>query len=127
MATSPNYASTAKTYMGQISAANPNRDGTGTIVIIATAGASGSRIDHIRIVATGTTTAGMVRLFVSDGVNHRLFAEIPIGATTPSATVQAFSADLALPGGLLLQDGYSLRAATEKAEVLNVIGGGGDF
>ncbi len=132
MSTAANYASTPKCGIGQISTANTNRDGTGTIGTIFTAGASGSRIDAINIKATGTTTAGMIRLFIHDGTNARLLTEVPVTAITPSGTLPSWEAQLntntmtqVLP--LVLPTGYSLRAATNNAETFNVIALGGDF
>jgi hypothetical protein len=119
MASNANYAATPKSALAQLSAANTNRDGTGTIVTVLTAGTSGSRIDDIVITATAATTAGMVRLFLHDGTNARLFREVPVTAITPSATVQAFTASL--PNlALVLAPGWSLRASTNNAEAFNV-------
>jgi hypothetical protein len=119
MASNANYAATPKSALAQLSAANTNRDGTGTIVPVLSAGTSGSRIDDIVITATGTTTAGMVRLFLHDGTNARLLREVPVSAITPSATVQAFTASL--PNlALVLAPGWSLRASTHNAEAFNV-------
>lgn len=119
MASNANYAATPKTAVAQLSAANTNRDGTGTIVTVLTAGTSGSRVDDIVITATGTTTAGMVRLFLHDGTNARLFREVPVTAITPSGTVQAFTASLTNLA-LVLASGWSLRASTHNAEAFNV-------
>lgn len=120
MSTAAQYASTARTEVAQVSAANTNRDGTGTIATVFAAGASGSRIDDIAIIATGTTTAGMVRLYLHDGTNARLWREVAVSAITPSATVSPFSSVLGNLA-LVLQTGWSLRASTEKAETFNVL------
>lgn len=132
MSTSAQYASIPKCGVGQVSVANTNRDGTGTIVTVFSAGASGSRIDAINIKATGTTTAGMIRLFIHDGADARLLTEVPVTAITPSGTLPSWEAQLntntmtqVLP--LVLPTGYSLRAATNNAETFNVIALGGDF
>lgn len=132
MATTVNYANTPKIGIGQISTANTNRDGTGTIGIVFTAGTAGSRIDSIVIKATATTTAGMVRLFLHDGTNARLFTEVPVQPATPSGTIPAFEAQLTTNNAphllpLIIPTGWSLRAATHAAEAFNVIGEGGDF
>jgi len=120
MASNAQYAATPAGAMAVISAANTARDGTGTIVTVETAGASGTRIDDITITATGTTTAGMVRLFLHDGTNARLWREVPVTGITPTASVQAFTATLSNLA-LVLQTGWSLRASTEKAETFNVL------
>jgi hypothetical protein len=130
MATTPQFASTARCAVAQVSAANTNRDGTGTIATIFTAGSSGSRLERIRVQAAGTTTAGVVRLFIHDGSNARLFAEALVSAITPSTTVQAWSVDIDLSfngGAVLLPNGYSLRASTHNAETFNIFAIGGDF
>ena len=120
MSTSSNYAATPKTAVAQVTTANTARDGTGTLATVFTAGASGSRIDDIAIIATGTTTAGMVRLFLHDGTNARLWREVAVSAITPSATVSPFSSLLGSLA-LVLQTGWSLRAATHNAETFNVL------
>lgn len=132
MSAIPQYASTPKCGIGQVSVANTNRDGTGTIATIFSAGASGSRIDAIDLKAVGTTTAGMIRLFIHDGTNARLLTEVPVTALTPSATLPSWEAQLntnsmsqVLP--IILPTNYSLRASTNNAETFNVIAFGGDF
>lgn len=130
MATAPVFASTPRCAMAQATAANTNRDGTGTLVTVLTAGANGSRLERVRIVAAGTTTAGVVRLFIHDGTNARLLHEMLVSAITPSTTVQVWSADIDMSfngGSILLPNGYSLRASTHNAETFNVIAIGGDF
>ena len=132
MSTQAQYAATPKCGVGQVSVANTNRDGTGTIATVFSAGASGSRIDAINLKAVGTTTTGMIRLFIHDGANARLLTEVPVTTITPSGTLPSWEAQLntntmtqVLP--LVLPTGYSLRAATNNAETFNVIALGGDF
>ena len=132
MALTPSYVATPRMGAMQLTAANTARDGSGTIVNVFTGGASGSRIDAIFLKATGTTTAGMIRLFVSDGTNSRLIAELPVSpntvaATNPSWQAQLTSNSLATVLPLILPNGYSLRASTEKAETFNIVASGGDF
>lgn len=127
MSTSAQYAATVRGANAQVTTANTNRNGTGTIVSVFSAGASGSRIDDIYIVATGTTTAGVVRLFISDGTNIRLWQEILVTAITPSTTVQVWSYAL-LNLALILPSGYSLQASTNNSETFNVqVTRAGDF
>jgi hypothetical protein len=114
---------------GVVSVANANRDGTGTVVVVFTAGLYGSRVHRLRIKAAVTTTAGMVRLFINDGAAKFLYKEIPVSAITASATVETFVWELQLANedALILPTGYTLLAATEKAEAINVFAEGGDF
>lgn len=120
MATTAQYASTVQNASAQVSTANTNRNGTGTIVSVMTGATNGTRIDDIYIVATGTTTAGVVRLFISDGSNIRLWQEIIVPAITPSTSVPVFSASL-LNQGLILENGWSLQASTNNAETFNIL------
>lgn len=120
MSTSPQYAGIVKTAAAQVSTANTARDGTGTLATVFTAGTNGSRIDDLTVTATGTTTAGIVRLFLHDGTNARLWKELSVSATTPSATVAAYTTYLSNLA-LTLQSGWSLRASTHNAETFNVI------
>ena len=94
MATQAQYAATPKCGIGQVSVTNTNRDGTGTIETVFSAGTSGSRIDAIDLKAVGTTTAGMIRLFIHDGVNARLLTEVPVTALTPSGTLPSWEVQL---------------------------------
>lgn len=130
MASTPIFASLPRSALGQVSTANTNRDGTGTVATIFSAGPNGSRLFSIDIVATVTTTAGVVRLFLHDGTNFRLWKEVLVSAITPSASVAVFSSHIDLSDeddAVLLPVGYSLRASTHNAEAINVIVHGGDF
>lgn len=127
MATTVNYASTPRCGSGQVATANTNRDGSGTLGNVLAAGASGSRVDYVDIVATGTTTAGVVRLFIYDGTNNRLLSETLVGAITPSTTIAVFSARISWDQGLILPANYILKASTNNAETFNVIAFGGDY
>jgi hypothetical protein len=132
MANSPNYAASAAAGVAVISTANTARDGTGTIGTVVTAGASGSRFDGITIQAAGTTTAGMVRIFLHDGSSSKLLMEVPVPAITPSGTITAFNAGYNFSNApeifpIIVPTGYSIRAATNNAETFNVFGFGGNF
>jgi hypothetical protein len=126
MATSPAYTAIPRTERATISAANTNRDGTGTIVNLFTAGANGSRVERITICATGTTTAGMIRFYLFDGTNTDLWLEVSVNAITPSATVESFYSQL---GSLsfILSNSKSIRVSTNNAESFRIIAEGGDF
>lgn len=145
MATSAQYTKNARQASATINTANTNRDGTGTMQILWTAPAyvsdiypGGSRIERVVIQATGTTTAGMVRLFVSSdsaantAANTFLYEEVAVTAATPSTTVSAFSAVLQAVTyqtlfPIILGPGCTLRAATANAESFVVTVMGGDY
>ena len=133
MATTAQYSTAPTIDVSQISTANTNRDGTGTTVEIAagptTASASGvgKRIVGVSIKATGTTTAGMIRFFLSvdGGTTKRLVEEVPVIAVTPSATLAAYQANCANLVGIVLPGQVSsntqkLYASTEKGETFNI-------
>jgi hypothetical protein len=126
----PIFAQTPRHAAVSISTANTNRDGSGTIGTVFTAGSNGSMIDHIDITATGTTTAGVVRLYVHNGSTAYLWKEILVSAITPSATVQTFAYSVDCSRGdnrCVLPSGWSLRASTHNAEAFNVQAFGADF
>lgn len=145
MAISAQYAKNARQSSVSISTANTNRDGTGTMTILWTAAAAidannpgGSRIERVVISAPGTVTAGMVRLFVSNdatantAANTFLYQEVPVAATTPSGTVQAFTEALQAVTyqtlyPIILAPGATLRVSTNNAETFVVTAMGGDF
>lgn len=118
---SANYVVTPKNGTGQVSVANTNRDGTGTLATIYTAPSTGARLDSLRMQATGTTTLGMLRLFLDQGGTMRLIGELQVAAITPSGTVPAWSADYEWPKGLVLQASAVLKAGTHNAETFNLI------
>jgi hypothetical protein len=127
MAASPVFAVTPEIGMGQVSAANTNRDGTtGTYVTLVTAAPSGTRVAEIVTQATVTTTAGMVRLFLTDGSTIRMFDEIAISAATVSASVKGNRVST-LYTNLVIPSGWSIKASTHNAEAINVFVLGADL
>lgn len=115
----PQFAASPVNAAVTISTANPNRDGTGTVGTLYTAPTNGARIDEINVKATVTTTAGIVRFWLHDGTNYYFWKEMTVPAVVPSATVASFEATLG-GLGLILQSGWSIRCATEKAERFDV-------
>lgn len=114
--------------VAQISAANTNRDGTGTIGTIYTATADGARIDGIRVKAIVTTTAGMIRIYINDGSGIKLWKEFVVTAITVAAGVAGYEYFLDLTQTpLLLKSGDILLASTHNAETFNVFAHGGQF
>ena len=114
----------------QVTTANANRDGsTGTYSTAIAAGANGSLVDYIEFQATGTTAAGVLRIFSTDGVAYRLIGELATPAITPSGTDIAANVIWFPPGGVPLQlpSGYSLRFSTANTETWNVFVQGGNL
>lgn len=128
MAAGPVFVGTPKSWHAALSAANTERIfSSGTLVTLVSGGASGSRIDTIRIIGSATVTAGVVRLWLDDGTNKRLFKEVLVTATTPSTSVETFLQDLTFSDGLVIPNGWTLKVSTHNAENFNVIARGGDF
>jgi hypothetical protein len=122
MSVRPSFASTPARVSAVLSAANTNRDGTGTVVTILTAVSAGTKITQIELTAGGTTASGgAVRLFLYDGSNYRLWREVIVPAVTPSASsgIPVWTTTILTPN-LVLKSGYSLRGSTEKADTINV-------
>lgn len=125
MSASPNFASVPLAPdVIQISTANTNRDGTGTMGTLTTGTSNGVVIEQITVTATGTTTAGMLRFFLSidGGSTRRLIDEVLVTAQTPSGTARAFTVVVDDLTGLVLQGTNTiLYVSTNNAETFNVV------
>lgn len=120
MASTANFFSTPRTAVAQVTTANTNRDGTGTIATVITGAANGTRVDDIEISAVASSAAGVVRLYLHDGTNSRLLREILVGTITASNTVAAFNSRLTDLGIILASASWSIRASTHNAETFNI-------
>lgn len=133
MASTPAFLATPRESFVTISTANTARDGTGTMGTLITGAASGTLITRIIVIAAGTTTAGVVRLFKSNdtGSTKQLREEIIVPAITPSTTVAVWSgrfrmATLSEPI-LLVGTTDILYVSTNNAESFNAFCQGGDL
>lgn len=131
MASTPAFTATPKTPYVQATTANTARDGTGSLGTLHTAGSGGGRLTGICFEATGTTTVGVLRVFLSNdaGSTKRMIAEVLVTAVTPSTTVAAFTATWNPPGGvLILANAAVVYVSTHNTETFNCFGlGAGDF
>ncbi len=128
MATSPSFANVPRIGLAQVSVANANRDGTtGTYVDVITGGTNGTKISEIVTEATVTTTAGMVRLFITDGTTTRMFDEIAIAAATVSATVRANRVSTLYANLILPNASWRILASTEQGQAINIFALGADL
>lgn len=124
MASTPSFAALPLLDIAQISTANTNRDGTGALVLVASGTAAGKRISRAAVKATGTTTAGMVRFYLSldSGATKRLVAELPVTAITASTSVATFGGYAPELAGLILPAATAqLLASTHNGEPFNII------
>ncbi len=117
----------AKTGIAQVDTANPNLNGTGSVVTVLTGTNKGTSISSIFIKAIENTTEGMVRLFVFNASTGytMLFREIYIPATTTTAVEKAF--ETTVLGELTLSNGDILYASTQNSEKFNVVANGVAF
>jgi hypothetical protein len=122
---------TANNAVNSIATANPNLNGTGTLITVITAGSSatykGCSIETITIKATVNNTPGMVRLYIYNGTTTYLFKEVVIPSITKTGTDMACDYTVVLEDNFDLKAGYAIRASTEKAENFNIMGEGKDW
>lgn len=105
--------------------ANTNKDGTGTVATIITAGANGSKIDRVFFVHMGSNTGTVLRFFVNNGssnatpANNFLVHEETLASWSNSETAAStggvWAADLILPAG------YKLNVTTGTAIAAGVM------
>lgn len=131
MATTAQYTAQPILEYAQVSTINTVLDGSGTTVKISTgpsasaAAGVGQRVNRITVNGTGTTTAGMIRFFLSldSGTTKRLICEKVVTAITVGASTAAFRTEVPELVGLILPGGGAaeLYASTEKGETFNII------
>jgi hypothetical protein len=137
MASAPTFAATPAIGMAKVNAADTVKDDPSTNVFtIITGGASGTRVDRVDIQLIGTTgtasTANVVRLFLDNSTNKRLFREQAITASTPSASAAGNAYTITFPNGLFLPSAsWSIKATmhtrTDARDDHMVIAYGGDL
>lgn len=116
-----------------VSTANSNLDGTGTLVQIFQCGAAasynGCELTSIIIKAQGTTTPGMIRLFLanSDGSSKTLFAEVIVPDCTQNSLNQSFTHQVIASGSLALTGGLKIYASTQNSETFSIIIAGANW
>lgn len=134
MATAPTFAATPKAWAGTVPATLDTSNTAPTnVTTIVTAGASGSKIEEIRIVQVASTTgSGILNIFLYDGSTYHLFEPVSTPAVTLSTTVPN-PADQIFIGNysnLVIPSGWSLRVAVTVAtaqSAFKVLAFGGDF
>jgi len=113
----------ASTGIANISTANSNLDGTGTIGTVLTVPTGslvyGTTIPVINIKAAQSSSQGMIRFFINNGSANFLIWEVPIPASTQTGVRPTYRTECIAM--IELQAGYSLCASTQNAESFNVI------
>jgi hypothetical protein len=112
---------TNKQVNGQLTTANPNKDGTtGAYITLVTGTANGTKVNQIDITALNTTTQGMIRMFINDATTTRLYREIPVPIDPSTATDPGWTTSVR-PTNLILTTSQTLKLSTEKSEVFDVV------
>lgn len=135
--TAPIFVKETATGAVRLAAANTNRDGSGTLSTLFTAGADGSVVD--RIVATqspataGANSGKVLLIFVTDtaGANPMLRGELLINSVTSSAVAIGSTATFTFSDGLPLESGQIVKVCMtiygSAADQLDVIAEGGNY
>ena len=133
--TSPIFSLTPVTQWGTtaITTANTAKDGTGTVLLVYTAGTNGSYVQRVRFRPSGTSVQTVARLFINNGstnataANNILFDEITLSAITISET--AAQPSFEIPMNFALPAGYKLNITigTTVAAGWYVSAIGGDY
>jgi len=94
-------------------------------VLLATAGANGSKFEQIECVGTGVTVAGNLIVFMYDGTTYWPIDNFLVTVITPSTTVAPFSQvhtfpNLVVPSGSSL---YITSAVASQLVAVNAYGG----
>lgn len=130
MAAAPAFAATPNVGSGLVSGtADTSLTAPTNVTTIFTAGASGSKVDEIRLQGVGTLVAAVLNIFAYDGSTYHLIDQVLIVATTSSTTAVAFQA-IRTYENLILPTGWTIRITQTVAGNVSLIKGtafGGDF
>lgn len=106
---------------GSMTAANTDTTmTTGTSYYILQAGSNGGKVEQVTVIAAGTTTACLVRLFVCKTIttgsagNNMLVLEIPVAANTESQT--GANVAVTVTTNIYLQANYYLYATLSVSQ-----------
>lgn len=130
----PNFAISPIAAAAVVQAANTSRAAPTNPVVVVAAGQAGCRIERVVVAPTGTTTAGVVSLYLYDGANYRFYFDLPVPGVTVTTTtrinvqtLEAVTAPHLMP--LVLPPGWSLVATVSVAQAnpINVFAIGGNF
>lgn len=129
MAVSPTYTVGRSPAVANVATGNTARDGSGTITTLLTAVAAGTKVFEVVAQPAVTTTAGMVRLFLSSdgGSTWALFDELPIPAQTVGAGAAGARVRKVYDNLVLVGTSAKLGCTTHNSESINVVALAGDL
>lgn len=118
---SPIFPLTPKVWISAlITAANTNKDGTGTVVQISSpAGPNGAFVESVEALPIGTNNASVLRVFLNNGsstssaANNILWEEVSLPATLLAEV--AAQAKVVIPLNRAIPAGYTLYATMGTA------------
>lgn len=129
MATTAQFIATPRIDTVNISTANTNLDGTGTVTTLTTGASTGTRILEIVVKSAATSAAAQVGIFLStdSGSTWRLFDQIAPTAITASNTTATFRLSRSYANLVLKDATHRLGVTTTIQQSTNVIALGGDL
>lgn len=131
--TAPIFPLTPVLVWATLTAANTAPDGTGVVSTLVTGGASGTRVDKLRVRPLGENVATVLRVFVNNGgdnataANNALIAELDCPATNASNSASSIGQELALDVVLPADYRLCVTICTAVASGLTVTAEGGDY
>ena len=135
--TTPIFTLTPNIGLASVAAANTASDGSGTLVTLFTAGASGSRVERIRYhnaQATAAASSAMViRFFITDtgGANPKLLDEVALATATRSVSAVGATGTLSFSNGLFIPSGTIIKVIQSvyagAQDLMHYVAEGGDY
>jgi hypothetical protein len=123
-----------------IATANTGRDGTGTIgtlytAVAAASGGQGAIVQSITCCATGTTTAGVIRMWRKVSSTYTLMREFLVTAITPGVATEVWKFTTAqgadsmgrIAVNVMLEPGDVIAFSTHIAETFNITADIGEY
>lgn len=103
-----------------------NITGTTGLVLLAATSTNGKRVDAITVKSKGTSSAGILSVWLYDGTTSYLFDEIDLTAVTPSNTADSLSVSRYYTG-INLKSTQALYVSTTVQQDLNVFANTGAY
>lgn len=127
MAANPSFAASPRLESVSIGTADSSFTAPTNFGSLITGVAAGTKINEIVAKCAATSVAGLVRVFLFDGTNHRLFDEITIAAATGSNTVQQTRVSVQYTNLVLPSASWSIRVTTTISQAIHVTAMGADL
>lgn len=127
MAASPSFVSTPRIGSVSIATADSSYTSPTNFETLITGAANGTKINEIVVKNAATSNAAVVRIFLYDGTNYRLFDEISVTLTTASSTNATSRARMVYDNLILPSSSWSIRVSTSVSQATHVTALGGDL